>query len=123
VWTLPKADADFAVRWQSIKAAFSRGLPRTEPFSESRWRKRQRGIWQRRYWEHTVGDEADFARHADYIHFNPVKHGHVGRVCDWPFSPFHHLVRLGIYPADWAGDSEDHEDRFGERCYAERRTG
>ena len=115
IWTLPQDDSNFAVRWQLIKAGFSHGMPRGETISASRSRKRERGIWQRRYWEHTLRDEADFARHVDYVHFNPVKHGHVERVRDWPLSSFHRMVRLGIYPADWAGGPEDHEDGFGER--------
>jgi putative transposase len=78
-------------------------------------RKRERGIWQRRYWEHAIHDEDDFARHVDYIHFNPVKHGHVRRVRDWQFSSFHRMVWLGVYPPDWAGDVEDPNSRFGER--------
>src|SRR5258708_27668481 len=77
IWTMPEGDGDFAVRWAVIKASFSRMLPKGEPVSASRLRKRERGIWQRRYWEHTIRDEGDFARHVDYIHFNPVKHGHV----------------------------------------------
>ena len=78
-------------------------------------RKGERGIWQRRYWEHTLRDGHDFARHADYIHFNPVKHGHVARAADWPYSSFHRMVRLGFYPADWAGDLAEHkEGGFGE---------
>jgi REP-associated tyrosine transposase len=115
IWTLPEGDTDFSTRWSLIKAGFSRGLPKGERVSRSRCRKRERAIWQRRYWEHTLRDERDFARHADYIHFNPVKHGHVRRVQDWPFSSFHRMVRLGIYPEDWAGDPVDHEDGFGER--------
>jgi putative transposase len=98
-----------------IKAAFSRGLPRGEQVSSSRAGKGERGIWQRRYWEHTLRDELDFERHVDYIHFNPVKHGHVSRVCDWPYSTFHQMVKLGIYPEDWAGDSKGAESGFGER--------
>jgi putative transposase len=78
IWTLPEGDADFALRWRLIKSAFSRGLPPAEERSNSRSRKSERGIWQRRYWEHSLRDENDFARHVDYIHFNPVKHGHVG---------------------------------------------
>ena len=78
-------------------------------------RKRERGIWQRRYWEHTIRDEDDLARHIDYIHFNPVKHGHVTRVAAWPYSSFHRMVRLGLYPADWAADGTDQETGFGER--------
>jgi putative transposase len=115
MWTLPEGDGDFAVRWQLIKGNFSRGLPQGERVSASRLRKRERGIWQRRYWEHTLRDEDDVARHIDYIHFNPVKHGHVARVRDWPFSSFHRIVRLGIYPEDWAGDSTDPAGGFGER--------
>jgi putative transposase len=81
IWILPQGDFDFAMRWRLIKAMFSRGLPRTEEISQSRLGKGERGIWQRRYWEHTLRDEGDFERHFDYIHFNPVKHGHVTR--DW----------------------------------------
>jgi putative transposase len=60
-------------------------------------------------------DEGDFARHADYIHFNPVKHGHVNRVHDWPYSSIHRLVRFGVYPLEWPGDAADNRSRFGER--------
>ena len=75
IWTLPVGDGDFALRWRLIKAAFSRRLPATEAVSASRLEKGERGIWQRRYWEHTLRDENDYSRHIDYIHFNPVKHG------------------------------------------------
>lgn len=115
IWTLPGGDADFAVRWQLIKATFSRRLPRGERASASRLRKRERGIWQRRYWEHTIRDEADFARHVDYIHFNPVKHGHVEHAGAWPFSSFHRMARLGLYPENRAADAKDQESPFGER--------
>ena len=116
IWTLPKGESDFATRWRLTKATFSRGLPGGEWVSSSRAAKGERGIWQRRYWEHTLRDEDDFARHADYIHFNPVKHGHVPRVADWPYSSFHRMVRLGLYPEDWAGafDARQGHD-FGER--------
>jgi putative transposase len=115
MWTLPEGDRDFACRWRLIKSAFSRALPLNEPISKSRLRKGERGIWQRRYWEHTLRNEADFSRHFDYIHFNPVKHGHVSRVCDWPFSSFHRMARLGIYPADWGGDIRVINGAVGER--------
>jgi len=115
VWTLPQDDADFARRWRLIKSTFSHSLPTGERISASRARKGERGIWQRRYWEHTLRDEADFARHVDYIHFNPVKHGHVTRVRDWPHSSFQRMVKLGIYPLDWAGDVAENEQTFGER--------
>jgi putative transposase len=115
IWILPEEDGDFAVRWRLIKATFSRGLAQGERVSASRLRKRERGIWQRRYWENTIRDEDDFARHLDYIHFNPVKHGHVERVEDWPFSSFHRMVRLGVYPQGWGGESKDRDGGFGER--------
>ncbi len=63
--------------------------------------KGERGIWQRRYWEHTIRDELDYARHVDYVHFNPVKHGFVARVSDWPYSSFSRFVDAGVHPIDW----------------------
>jgi putative transposase len=116
IWTLPEGDADFAVRWRLIKSVFSRGLGTGERVSASRAGRKERGIWQRRYWEHTLRNEEDLARHADYIRFNPVKHGHVRRVMDWPHSSFHRMVGLGIYPLDWAGTATTGNERgFGER--------
>lgn len=106
LWTLPPGDADFSTRWRLIKSMFSRSLPATEPVSASRLRKGERGIWQRRYWEHTIRDERDFLHHADYIHFNPVKHGHVRRAVDWPYSSFRRMARLGVYPQDWGGEND-----------------
>jgi putative transposase len=114
-WTLPAGDSDFAMRWNLIKGSFSRGLPQGEPVSISRSSRRERGIWQRRYWEHTIRDDDDFAHHVDYIHFNPVKHGHVEHVATWPYSSFHRFVRFGLYPADWATGIAGSEDGFGER--------
>lgn len=115
IWRLPEDDADFAPRWRLIKSAFSRALPSIEQISISRATKGERGIWQRRYWEHTLRGEDDFARHLDYIHYNPVKHGYVARVRDWPHSSFHRWVRLGAYPKDRAGNAGDETIVFGER--------
>ena len=115
IWSLHEGDADFSTRWRLIKSAFSRGLPHSEAISASRSAKGERGIWQRRYWEHTIRDDDDFVRHLDYIHFNPVKHGHATRVHEWPYSSFHRWVRLGAYPEDWAGDAGNHSSGFGER--------
>ena len=103
VWTLPPGDADFSTRMRLIKTFFNYSMPATERLSERRAAKGERGIWQRRFWEHTIRDEEDLRRHVDYIHYNPVKHGHVPRVQDWPHSSFHRYVEAGIYPADWAG--------------------
>ncbi len=103
IWSLPPEDSDFATRWSLIKGGFSRGLPPAMR-SSSKLLKREKGIWQRRYWEHVIRDEADFARHVEYIHFNPVKHGLVSRVSDWPHSSFHRFVERGVLPGDWGGD-------------------
>jgi putative transposase len=115
VWTLPEGDADFATRWRLIKSGFSRSLITGERISDSRAAKGERGIWQRRYWEHTIRDENDFAHHIDYIHINPLKHKLVQRVRDWPYSSFHRMVKIGIYPEDWAGDASNDGGNFGER--------
>ena len=106
VWTLPPGDADYSLRWRLIKTSFSRALPLDEYRSAVRLHRGERGVWQRRYWEHLIRNEADFRRHIDYVYVNPLKHGLVQRVEDWPYSSFHRDVRAGLYPADWAGDPE-----------------
>jgi len=113
IWTLPEGDDDFSTRWRQIKAAFSRQLPKTERRSKSRLNKGERGIWQRRFWEHAIRDELDYQRHVDYIHYNPVKHGYVTRVADWRYSSFHRFVRLGVYPSDWGGSGLRDMDLVG----------
>ena len=115
IWTLPPDDSDFSLRWRLIKTTFSRALPHTEPRSTSRQARHERGIWQRRYWEHLIRDDADFARHFEYIHMNPVKHGLVNRVADWPHSSFHRYVKAEVLPIDWAGDTAVDDVGFGER--------
>ena len=114
VWTLPPGDTDYSMRWNQIKGTFSRHLPSGERVSPSRADKRERGIWQRRFWEHWIRDEDDLRRHVDYVHYNPVKHGHVKQVGDWPFSSFHRFVRRGWLSADWGGGGS-FEGPFGER--------
>ncbi|WP_022949761.1 REP-associated tyrosine transposase [Methylohalobius crimeensis] len=100
VWTLPEGDCDHPTRWMLIKTGFSRRIPAGEQRNQSRMTKGERGIWQRRYWEHLIRNERDYGRHEDYIHYNPVKHGYVKRVMDWPYSTFHREVERGIYPLD-----------------------
>jgi putative transposase len=102
LWTLPPDDVDFPARWQLIKATFSHSVQRPAGRRASLVRKRESGLWQRRYWEHAIRDEQDYAAHMDYIHFNPVKHGLAAHAADWSFSSFASCVRLGIYPTDWA---------------------
>jgi putative transposase len=114
VMTLPPDDADFSGRWRRIKAHFSHGVVR-DGLPVPRNQRGEFALWQRRFWEHTVRDEADFARHVDYIHFNPVKHGYVTRVNDWRHSSFHRYVRGGILPVDWAGAASNQgTGEFGE---------
>jgi putative transposase len=115
VWTMPDGDADFATRWRLIKSTFSRNLSLGDSISASRAAKGERGIWQRRYWEHTIRNQDDFSRHVDYVHINPLKHGLVERVSEWEASSFHRYVNLGVYPADWAGDISEDGSLYGER--------
>lgn len=104
LWSLPEGDADCATRWMLIKGGFSRAIPKGEWIRPARRRKGERGIWQRRYWEHLVCDDDDLQRHMDYIHINPVKHGHVLRASDWPYSSIHRHIRDGRMPIDWAAE-------------------
>jgi putative transposase len=115
VMTLPDGDSDYSGRWRRVKSLFTRGAVK----KGLRARKNARGeydLWQRRFWEHTIRDETDLARHIDYIHYNPAKHGLVSRVGDWPYSSFHRYVRLGMLPQDWGGVAIDAAMEFGERA-------
>jgi putative transposase len=113
IWALQEDDQDFAIRWNLIKGGFSRGIE-AQPRSPSKVSKREKGVWQRRYWEHAIRGDADLERHVDYIHFNPVKHGRVTCVVDWPHSSFHRFVERGVLASDWGGDLKDIEGSFGE---------
>lgn len=104
---MPEGDADFATRWRLIKMNFSKALPNVERKSSVRIARGERGIWQRRYWEHLIRDENDFRAHVDYVHINPVKHGLVNSVIEWPYSTFHRGVKRGIYSVDWAGPANE----------------
>jgi len=101
VWRLPDGDADNAARWSHIKAGFSRALPATEWRNAGRRGKRERGIWQRRFWARLIVDDDDLRSHVDYIHYNPVKHGHVDRAADCPHSSLHRWIARGDAPAHW----------------------
>jgi putative transposase len=115
LWHLPEGDADFGKRWGMIKRRVTRDLGfRSEPASLSRRTRHEGTLWQRRFWEHQIRDEADYSRHLDYLHWNPVKHGHVQRVIDWPYSSFHRYVREGVLPMDWGGGSAPATGAFGE---------
>ncbi|MGB5177122.1 MAG: transposase [Gammaproteobacteria bacterium] len=143
VWTLPDGDADFSVRWAMIKRFVTRRITGSgngawnAPYGKavdawnapcgkaddawnaryresSRLKRHEGGLWQRRFWEHRVRDQADLNRCQDYLHWNPVKHRHVSRVADWPFSTFHRFACKGYYPRDWGGQGVDDAGVFGE---------
>ncbi len=120
IWTLPENDGDYSKRWGIIKSGFSKRAKslfhRNQWMTDSKRKYREATIWQRRFWEHMIRDEDDFRRHIDYLHFNPVKHGLVKRVKDWPYSAFHRFVKNGFYPPEWGGDEmgEITDADFGE---------
>jgi putative transposase len=113
VMTLPPDDADFSGRWKRFKSLFTR-LAVAQGLASTRNQRGEYALWQTRFWEHTIRDEADLGRHIDYIHYNPVKHGLVSQVCDWPHSSFHRYVKLGVLPRDWGGTVPS-DLGFGER--------
>ncbi len=114
--TLPVEDADYSKRWQLIKAKFSASIPKHEFISNARQQKRERGLWQRRFWEHLIRNDKDYEQHIDYIHYNPVKHGYVNRPVDWAYSSIHRYIKKGILSADWGSDMQDTlQGDFGER--------
>ncbi|MEH6772684.1 MAG: transposase [Cereibacter changlensis] len=88
VWTLPAGDCGYGLRMSVIKARFSRALP-PGPRRASHEKRREHGIWQRRFWEHHIRDDEDFAAHIRYCWINPVKHGFVDDPADWPYSSYH----------------------------------
>ena len=119
LWTLPDGDGDNATRWALIKSGFSRHIPPGEQVAASRRRKGERGIWQRRFWEHLITDETDLSRHFDYVHINPVKHGHAQRASDWPYSSIHRYIHAGWITRDWAAGPQDAAIETGERTDAD----
>ena len=117
IWILPPGDTAYSRRWGWIKKEFSKNWLAAggveQPLSESQSRHRRRGVWQHRFWEHTIRDEGDYARHFNYVHWNPVKHGIVESVADWPFSTFHRWVRKGVYDRTWGSRHEGAPDFSG----------
>ena len=119
IWTLPDEDGDFSRRWAMIKRFVTQkcgtAVAAVSASDKSRRARGEGGIWQRRFWEHQIRNERDYETHMHYIHYNPVKHGLVKNVRDWPYSTFHRYVENGIYEADWGGgEVEDGEGGFGE---------
>jgi len=106
IWSLGEADANYSLRWKFIKEGFTKKYlvegGRENNRSDSKRRRGERAVWQRRFWEHTVRNEDELGRLCDYIHYNPVKHGHVKCPHQWPHSSFHRFVRQDLYPSNWA---------------------
>ena len=141
IWTLPEEDDNYSRRWSMIKRFVSQGRvngAHGAPYdgaafnivndadstafdvgcamrTKSRIKRGESNIWQRRFWEHEIRDQRDYEKHLDYCYWNPLKHGLVNRVCDWPYSTFHRDVKKGLYPPDWCGDTVVFEKMsFGE---------
>ena len=106
LWALPPGDVNYSMRWGQIKGRFSSRIDSGESISKSRKKRRERGLRQRRFWTHLITDQDDFNRHVDYIHWNPVKHGWVCQVADWPHSSFFKFVKMGVYPMTWGHSGE-----------------
>jgi putative transposase len=110
IWTLPDGESDYSTRWSRIKRDVSRECH--QAFHDSRLltpsarKRREVTIWQRRFWEHRIRNDADLERHVDYIHYNPVRHGYAAHASDWPYSTFRQHVERGLYAPDWGGVPE-----------------
>jgi putative transposase len=107
IWTLPPHDGDFSTRWRLIKTWFTKHCDSASQGRANKITIGESSLWQPRYWEHVLRDEADLRRHIEYIHFNPVKHGYVKAPIDWPYSSFHRYVKAGVYPPDWGAADVD----------------
>lgn len=108
IWTLPRGEEDYSIRWRRVKTFFTRkcDMKYRQQASDARKKKKEQAVWQRRFWEHAIRDENDFIRHVEYIHYNPVKHGLVSTPKDWEYSSFHQYVARGQCPADWGAGAQ-----------------
>ena len=115
LWTMPNDDDNYPARIRLLKSHFSRQRPQSvkQTSSISRLNRKETGVWQRRYWEHTIRNELDFNNHMDYIHYNPVKHKLVSCAADWAYSSFLNEVKKGRYAKDWATNAFD-DNHIGE---------
>ena len=119
IWQMPENDAGYSMRWSQIKRLTTQACPQyhlpTHELSHSKVSRNERGIWQRRFFEHQIKNEADFLKYMDYIHYNPLKHGLVKRAIDWPYSSFHRYLKVGNYSADWGENLIDFSESFSDR--------
>jgi putative transposase len=121
IWQLPENDDNYSVRWKEIKRLFTKDY--IAQIGSGGWRntshvkKNEASLWQRRFWEHTIRDEKDLNNHIDYIHYNPVKHGLVQAVFEYPWSSFHRYVKEGFYEKEWGSNIDEKcfdDGAFGE---------
>jgi putative transposase len=112
--TLPEGDGNYSLRLRLIKGAFSKQINVNEYINSVRKSKGERGIWQRRFWEHFIRNEKDYEHHLNYIHYNPVKHGYVKKASDWSYSSIHRSIKGGVLSEDWAYGYEFNDVAFGE---------
>ena len=116
IWQLPRGDFDYSTRWRRIKSLFTKSWLEhggsNGPLNCSRSQRKEQGIWQRRFFEHTCRDEADLKRCLDYLHCHPAKHKLIPRVALWPWSSFHRYVRLCEYESNWGGSTDIYGDEF-----------
>jgi len=113
IWTLPSSDSDFSGRWRRVKSLFTHHLRRAGESFDPRDGRGFR-LWQRRFWEHTIRDLRDYARHVDYVHYNPVHHGYVKIAALWPYSSIHRFIRRGTITADWGATPDQEDGDYGE---------
>lgn len=113
IWKLPENDQDYSTRWKRIKGIFTKAL-RLKGVKLLQDKHKAYNLWQRRFWEHKIRDERDYTNHIGYIHYNPVKHGHVEKACEWPYSSFRNYVERGILDEGWGDSSNDLELGAGE---------
>ncbi len=114
IWTLPPADEDYPTRWRLVKTWVTKHYPQGRPqenlsdyaplIRPTTSRRLKSAVWQARYWEHLIRNQEDYRQHVEYIHYNPVKHGHVSRPWAWPHSSFRQYVQEGLYAREW-GDT------------------
>ena len=119
IWQLPEGDADYSKRWRLIKEAFTKACAKRFgriDAGETRAARGELGLWQKRFWEHLIRDERDFAAHLDYIHLNPVHHGYISAPCDWPHSTFKTWVERGVYGEHWGSGEMPAMPDWAERC-------
>jgi putative transposase len=114
IWKMPEADQNYSLHWRKIKSYFTHALSvQGVPIAKNK--RGEFNLWQTRFWEHTITNENDLENHINYIHYNPVKHGLVKRVRDWPYSSFHRYVKNGILDIDWGSTHKSNDRDYGER--------